>query len=89
MRQWRWLTVTPTNLEEVVVTLNRRMAGLEEIVDELRTQPLQVQLASQLHSGSGVPATALGANGDFYFRDDGAGSTALYYKASGSWSAIA
>ena len=32
--------------------------------------------------GSGVPASGLGSNGDYYFRSDAAG---MYYKAGGAW----
>lgn len=41
------------------------------------------------YRGTGAPASGDGRNGDFYFRTDGAAGTAIYYKASGSWSAIA
>ena len=34
----------------------------------------QVQSASTLYSGTGVPSNAIGANGDFYFRTDAPGA---------------
>lgn len=40
---------------------------------------------SGLRSGTGVPAAGLGANGDFYFRLDGAVGAALYQKRAGAW----
>lgn len=43
---------------------------------------------SGLYRGSGVPDNALGSDGDYYFRTDGTTSTAVYYKVSGSWSAL-
>ena len=38
--------------------------------------------------GSGVPASGLGANGNFYWRSDGAAGTFGYHKAAGVWSAF-
>lgn len=52
-------------------------------------QPLQIQRGSRLLSGIGVPSPAIGYNGDLYVRKDGGSSTHLYFKAAGSWSAIA
>jgi len=46
---------------------------------------------AHLFSGTGVPASTVGVNGDFYFRvDGGAGgsSTHIYFKTSGAWSTI-
>jgi hypothetical protein len=43
---------------------------------------------SALWSGTGVPSTALGANGDYYFRTDGAASAHIYFKAAGAWTAL-
>lgn len=39
--------------------------------------------SGQLYQGAGVPAG--GANGDFYFRTDGAAGTSLYMKRAGVW----
>lgn len=50
--------------------------------------PQTLGSGSQVHSGAGVPAGGLGANGDLYFRSDGTAATAIYYKASGSWTAV-
>lgn len=41
-----------------------------------------------LLGGTGVPAAGLGANGNYYFRLDGAASAHIYFKASGSWTAL-
>lgn len=38
--------------------------------------------------GTGVPASGLGGNGDFYLRQDGGMSTHVYFKSSGSWAGI-
>lgn len=54
-----------------------------------RAGPLAPNDASRLRSGSGAPPNSLGANGDFYFRTNGAAGSALYYKSGGSWTAIA
>lgn len=43
---------------------------------------------SELTSGVGVPSNALGANGDFYLRQDGAAGAHLYFKAAGAWAAL-
>lgn len=37
------------------------------------------------YSGSGVPNAALGANGDFYARQDGAAGACIYQKRAGAW----
>lgn len=45
---------------------------------------------AHLFSGTGVPAAAIGANGDFYFRADGAGATnRIYVRVGGAWSVVA
>jgi hypothetical protein len=42
-----------------------------------------------LLGGVGVPPASLGANGDFYFRQDSAGaSTRIYVKSAGAWAGI-
>lgn len=46
------------------------------------------QQVSSLWAGSGVPNNAGGANGDFYFRSDGAVGSNIYKKAAGLWAAI-
>ncbi|MGH6992547.1 MAG: hypothetical protein ACREEH_04345 [Caulobacteraceae bacterium] len=42
-----------------------------------------------LWSGNGVPNNTYGANGDFYFRGDGASGSCIYQKRAGSWVATA
>jgi hypothetical protein len=42
-----------------------------------------------LFGGSGVPAVGLGANGDVYFRTDGAAGATIYQKRAGAWAATA
>jgi len=44
-----------------------------------------------VYRGFGVPPNSLGANGDFFFRDDGteAGHTLLYHREAGVWVATA
>ena len=41
----------------------------------------------RIYGGAGVPASTLGANGDFFFRSDGAGgaNTTIYHKEAGAW----
>lgn len=46
------------------------------------------QTACAIYAGSGAPSNANGANGDFYFRSDGAAGTYLYHKAAGTWTGI-
>lgn len=57
-----------------------------------RTNNGEVQLgnSSSIYSGSGVPSSGLGANGDFYFRTDtpGTANQRLYVKSAGAWSGI-
>jgi len=42
-----------------------------------------------IFTGTGVPAAGLGANGDFFFRQDGAAGTCVYQKRAGAWVATA
>ena len=55
-------------------------------------RPLQIKTLGgpTLYGGDGAPATALGADGDYYFRRDtpGTANQRLYVKASGSWSGV-
>jgi acetoacetate decarboxylase len=52
-------------------------------------QPLRLGngtgLGSFLFSGTGVPLTVMGRNGDYYFRNDGGAGTCMYQKRAGSW----
>lgn len=53
--------------------------------------PSFIRLGSiRLHSGTGVPSASLGANGDIYFRNDGAAgaNTTIYFKAAGAWTGL-
>lgn len=47
-----------------------------------------IALQQGLIYGSGLPASAQGSNGNFYFRSDGTVGSNVYQKASGAWSAI-
>lgn len=38
--------------------------------------------------GTGVPASQVGSNGNYYFRKDGVASNHIYFKAAGAWSAL-
>lgn len=39
--------------------------------------------------GAGVPAATTGQNGNYYFRSDSPGGTThIYFKAAGAWTAI-
>lgn len=50
---------------------------------------IQTQGAGSFHyGGTGVPLAGLGANGDFYFRVDGAALTTIYQKRGGAWVGI-
>lgn len=44
---------------------------------------------SAVYSGTGVPGAGLGANGDFYLRQDGGAGTCIYQKRAGAWVATA
>lgn len=37
------------------------------------------------YSGKGVPSATLGANGDFYYRQDGSAGACIYQKRAGAW----
>lgn len=58
--------------------------GIGQVPSFLRLGPLR------LHAGQGVPAATIGANGDFYFRSDGAAgaNTTIYFKAAGTWTGL-
>lgn len=43
----------------------------------------------RIYGVTGVPAAALGANGDYALRNDGGAATHIYFKAGGAWGAIA
>lgn len=45
--------------------------------------------ALKLWTGTGVPSSANGVNGDLYFRSDGGAGTTLYQKRAGAWVATA
>jgi len=47
------------------------------------------QTVAGIYAGNGVPNNANGANGDFYFRGDGAAGTFVYHRAGGAWTAFA
>lgn len=38
-----------------------------------------------LYGGTGAPSNSDGADGEFYFRSDGAASTTIYHKRAGAW----
>jgi hypothetical protein len=42
-------------------------------------------LGASIYSGSGAPADALGANGDWYLRTDGVAGLGLYRRLNGIW----
>lgn len=41
-----------------------------------------------MFGGTGVPSVGIGANGDFFFRVDGAALTTIYQKRAGVWTGI-
>lgn len=43
----------------------------------------------RIHGVIGVPSAALGANGDYALRFDGAAGAHIYFKSAGAWGAIA
>jgi hypothetical protein len=45
-------------------------------------------IIGNLSNGVGVPAATIGANGDYYFRIDGAASAHIYFKSAGAWTAL-
>ena len=57
--------------------------GIGQVPSFMRLGPLRI------YAGQGVPAAALGANGDFYFRQGGAAgaNTTLYHREAGVWNA--
>jgi hypothetical protein len=69
-----------------------------DVANSLRTDDLFTALGGvspgngsvvggKLFSGSGVPSSGLGANGDFYFRTDTPGTSGqrIYIKSAGAW----
>lgn len=59
-----------------------REGVLGQIPNDIRVSTIR------LHSGVGVPSASLGANGDYFFRSDGAAGAHIYFKAAGAWGAI-
>lgn len=50
--------------------------------------PAFISIANfKLWGGGGVPSASLGADGDYYFRSDGAAgaNTCIYHRESGAW----
>ena len=58
--------------------------GIGQVPSFIRLGPLRI------FAGQGVPSAASGANGDFYFRQDGAAgaNTTIYFKAGGAWTGL-
>lgn len=62
-------------------------------VGSLRSYPAMTTVAvpagtgSTLYSGAGAPPTALGINGDVFFRSDtpGTANQRMYVKSAGAW----
>ena len=72
-------------------TLSVNVLHVTGDMDALHVIPrkaFRIGQGSYLWSGAGVPNAALGNNHDYYFRTDGGSATHLYFKASGSWSAV-
>lgn len=55
--------------------------GIGQIPIVLPLGPLRI------YAAQGIPSAALGANGDFYFRQDGTAgaNTTIYHKELGNW----
>lgn len=65
--------------------------GTNLVFNPLQSQnPVKPNNSSTLFSGTGVPASTLGANGDYYLRTDTPGTVnqRLYVKSAGAWSGI-
>ena len=53
------------------------------------SQPWYLYFSQQgLIVGTGVPASGVGSDGNYYFRKDGVAANHIYFKASGAWAAI-
>lgn len=48
----------------------------------------QVNGGSTIYSGTGVPGSGVGTNGDVFLRTDGTAVTAIYVKVSSAWTAF-
>lgn len=54
------------------------------------TTGLQINNASTIRSGNGLPANTMGIDGDYYFRNDGlTGGTHIYFRTAGAYLGIA
>lgn len=65
--------------------------GLPDLIRVLNTRMPRVSRAiPPITAGSGVPATGLGTNGDYYLRTDtpGVANQRLYVKNAGNWTGI-
>lgn len=83
------------NLDRFLKDLWERTGGGDDLVERSDVTLAGINpgghshlLNDKVHYGSGVPSSALGKNGDFYFRSDGSTNTRIYHKASGAWTAF-
>ena len=83
------------NLDRFLKDLWERTGGGNDLVETneaLVSRPHFVTKSLEDMDGvylrDGVPDSALGADGDFYFRRDGT-TDVIYHKQSGSWVAVA
>ena len=72
-------------LDRFLKELLERTGGGEDLIargDLIDAMPkLSVEPVEGILTGTGVPADALGINGDYYFNRDGG----IYHKSSGTW----
>ena len=90
------MTLSDADYQQIKTRLARDTLTVNvlHVTGDLDCRSLSTRVAFQLGNGShllsgiGVPNVLSGVNGDYYFREDGSASKHLYFKASGSWSAV-
>ncbi len=82
-------------LHNVINDLRERTGGGVDLIESNnvhavrpRSRTTSIDQLDGFYIGDGVPASAVGSNGNFYFRKDGT-SDVIYHKQSGAWVAVA
>jgi hypothetical protein len=89
------LSIDPTGLNIAIrqtstTTTTARISttGMQSFTYAFATSGNIGTILGTFHMGSGVPASTLGANGDWYFRTNSAVTTCLYKKYGTAWHKI-
>lgn len=76
-------------LQADVATIQGQIAALQVTVAANTANIVTLLARNQVLNGNGVPAPALGADGDIYINNTGGIGSTLYVKITGAWNATA